>query len=461
MPSPRFLILSALVLTSARAAFGVILLQSGDPQRNTTTPGDNSGWQYEGQFGSFLGTPVAPRYFVTAQHIGGEVGDSFIFHGVTYTTTAVFSDSGSDLRLWQVGRDIPDYAPLYQGNSETGLELRVFGRGAQRGDALSLDGTLKGWNWGSSGYVERWGRNVVAATITDNSTGWPYLQAAFDSPGVPDEAHLSVGDSSGGVFVMEDGLWKLAGINYAVDDVATQADGSDAFAAAIFDARGYYIQDNTGAWVPVPDQGINVPTSFYSTRTSARMDWIKSVIGQNAATQPAPETYGTWLTLYFSPDQIADASTTGPAADPDGDGVPNLLEYAFNLDPTFPEPVPMVASTGVRGLPLIQPKAVSASDTRLTVEYVRRTSGSGPGITYQVQWTSSLAPGAVDWETGGTESVTTINARWERVKVIDTVSLGSGAPTRFARVAVTQINATQPLMAPVTGRAPAKVAPRG
>ena len=454
----RLPVLCALLLATAQASFGVITLQSGDPQHNTTTPGDNSGWQYEGQFIGFLGTPVAPRYFMTAQHIGGEVGATFIFHGVTYTTTAIFSDPGSDLRLWQVSQDFPDYAPLYQGSAETGLELRVFGCGTQRGNPLAPNGLLQGWSWGPSDDIERWGRNVVAATVKDGN-GWPYLQATFDSPGLPDEAHLSAGDSSGGVFVMEDGLWKLAAINYGVDEVATRADGSDAFPAAIFDARGYYIQDNTGAWIPAPDDGVNVPTSFYSTRVSAEMDWIKSVIGSDTATQLAPETYASWLTLYYSPGQIADATTTGPTADPDGDGVPNLLEYAFNLDPTFPEPVTMVAGTGLRGLPLVQPAAVSASDTRLTVEYVRRTAASNPGITYAVQWTSSLAPGAVDWETGGTESVTPINARWERVKVTDTVSLGGTTPARFARVAVTQAPAAQVLASKPSEHAPAKVAP--
>lgn len=52
----------------------------------------NSGWQYEGQFGSFLGTVIASNYFITAKHIGGSVGDTFVFSGVNYTTTAVFPD---------------------------------------------------------------------------------------------------------------------------------------------------------------------------------------------------------------------------------------------------------------------------------------------------------------------------------------------------------------------------------
>ncbi len=435
--------LAALLLAMTPAAFGIILLDSDDPQQNTSTPGDNSGWQYEGQFGDFLGTPIAPLYFVTAHHIGGYVGEPFIFHGATYLTTAGYSDPSSDLQIWQVDHAFPDYAPLYQSGTETGLELRVFGRGTQRGTANVLDDRLRGWMWGAGDHVQRWGRNVVTATLV--SDGAPFLQADFDSPGLPDEAHLSAGDSAGGVFVMEDGLWKLAAINYGVDDLFTAADGSGGFAAAIFDARGYFAQDDDGNFYQIPDQGVNVPTAFYSTRIAARLAWIQSVIGQDSSTLP-PENYQSWLSLYFTPDQAADPSTTDPTADPDGDGIPNLLEFAFNLDPTYAEPAQMVADTGLRGLPLIRIEAVSDTESRLTVEFVRRTAASRPGIVYAVQWTSSLAPESVDWQAGGTESVTPINARWERVKVTDTVAVSSGAPARFARVAVTlasQIGSSQ------------------
>ena len=123
----KYPVIFTLVLALAQVARAVIFLQTDDPQHNTSTPGDNSGWQYEGQFGTFLGTPIAPRYFITAQHIGGSVGDQFSFHGVTYTLTASFADPGSDLHIWQVDQDFADYAPLYQGSAEAGQTLRVTG----------------------------------------------------------------------------------------------------------------------------------------------------------------------------------------------------------------------------------------------------------------------------------------------------------------------------------------------
>ncbi len=421
--------------TAVRASFGVILGDSGDPAKNTSTPGDNSGWQYEGDFGGFLGTPIAPQYFLTAKHVSPGVGAEFHFHGEKFTTTEAHLDSASDLAIIKVDHAFPSYAPLYFSGSETGMELRVFGKGAQRGSELILNGILKGWNWGGGNVLQRWGRNTVSGfanyqTLGDNLL----LQAEFDSPGLPSEAHLSAGDSGGGVFVFEDGLWKLAAINYAVDDLYAAPDAGTRFIAAAFDARGYYTPDGLGGFVQI-DWNENVPTSFYSTRITPRLAWIIGVTGINPAILP-PESFAeNWLPSYFTPEQLtAIPSVAGPADDMDADSIPTLLEFAFNLDPTFADHEFMTAATGVRGLPFIQLEAVAPGDERLTVEFVRRKAGSGSGVSYSVQFTSDLA--AATWDTNGTESATPINGRWERVKVTDSVS--SAVATRFARVAITQ-----------------------
>ena len=418
----RLLGLAALVGAAVRMASGIILLETGDSARNTSTPGDNSGWQYEGLFGDFLGTPVAPLYFLTAGHIGDQ--GSFVFHGETFTTVAHFNDPASDLILWKVDHAFTDYAPMFTADhgNEVGRTLRVFGRGTQRGSEIDLNGTARGWQWGPTDNVERWGGNVVADLPTDGTAPYaPYVHATFDDPGVAHEAHLSVGDSGGGLFVLEDGLWKLAAINYAVDDLFTTANASSAFDAAVFDAKGYYQKNGDQSFSLITtDQ----PTGFYSTRVAARLAWVQSVTGQDPAVLAA-ETFVGWEHLYFTPAQLADATVSGPNADPDGDGVPNLLEFAFNLDPTFAEPATMVAGTGLRGLPLAGRTTVAAGDTRLTVEFVRRTTASGSGLTYNVQFATDLTTG--DWQTGGTASVTAYGRR--AAKRI--------ASRRFARVMVT------------------------
>src|SRR5580658_112835 len=82
-----------LVLVVAPSVRAVILEGSGDPGYNTNAPTGsltNSGWQYEGQWntgdGPFLMTPIAPTFFLAAQHVGGSSGQPFYFNGRTYTT---------------------------------------------------------------------------------------------------------------------------------------------------------------------------------------------------------------------------------------------------------------------------------------------------------------------------------------------------------------------------------------
>src|SRR5438445_3426500 len=146
----------------------VILYGTGDPSANTSAPTGapaGSGWQYQGQFGAFLGTVIGSNYFITAKHIGGSVGQTFTFGGVSYTTTAVFPDSSSDLQIWQVSGTFPSRAQIYSGEAgtEPNANLVVFGRGTQRGDAVFVgsDSHPGGWLWGTSDGVERWGTNVA------------------------------------------------------------------------------------------------------------------------------------------------------------------------------------------------------------------------------------------------------------------------------------------------------------
>jgi hypothetical protein len=125
-------------------------------------------------------------------------------------------------------------------------------------------------------------------------------------------------------------------------------------------------------------------------------------------------------------------SFTGEA-DPDGDSLPILLEYAFNLPPLTPGIPVLTPGSGTSGLPHISAVEVSGQ-RRLRIEYLRRKVGLG---TYTPQVSETLFEGGPGgWAApAGTPVVTPIDEVWERVVVEDTA--GIGLFNRFGRVKVT------------------------
>lgn len=405
----------------------VIFLGPQDITKNTTTPGDNSGWQYEGKFNTFLGVPIAPYFFITAKHIGGSVGNVLDFHGDLYTTIAAHPSPNTDLQIWEVdhAKPFPTYAPLATAAGDIGTTATIMGRGTQRGAEVIVDDVLRGWKWGSSDDVQRWGRNEVEGVLNGSPSEGQLLYCNMNSPGLPDECHLSTGDSGGGMFVLENGLWRLAGINYSVEGPYRTTATGLSFNAALFDQRGLYM-DN-GGWTLVAGSE-NVPSGFVCSRISASQSWITSVTGVGA--ELPSESFSAWQKLYFPPTEIGNPSATGPVGDFDGDGINNLLEFSLNLDPTFNERAVMLAASGLRGLPVMGVQTISGED-HLTIEFVRRTAGSGSGLSYNPQFTSDFN----DWQSVGTQTVTAINPRWERVKIVDSISTNDTSK-RFVRMKV-------------------------
>lgn len=402
-----------------------MLYENGDPAHNSSTPGDNSGWQFEGKFNSFLGVPIAPHFFITAAHIGGTVGNPLNLHGDLYTTIGFQNIPNTDLRVWEIqhSKPFPTYAPISNGLGEEGALVTVFGRGTQRGaQVLTASGQLRGWAWGPGDGVKRWGRNVISNSSISPSTR--YLRCHFDELGVPDECHLSVGDSGGGLFLLQNGLWRLAGIHYAVDGPFRVIPTGPSFNGAIFNRDGLEAF-NGSIWTTVPENALDVKSSFYSSRVASSQPWLSLNVGPEVNSL-APESFPAWQKLYFSPTQIADTSISGPTEDPDGDGVGNLVEYALNLDPTFNEEAVMTAGTGLRGLPL-----AGIENDQLTMEFVRRTAASGASLTYLPEFSDDL----VTWTAAGTEISTNLNSRWQRVKITDSAAT-SGDVARFVRLRI-------------------------
>ena len=366
----------------------VILYRTADPAANTTAPaGDlaGSGWQFEGIFGGFLGTPIAPHFFLSAKHIG-QAGSVFTFEAIDYTLVKQFADPNSDLDLWQVAEIFPVFAPLYTKSDEVGKLALVIGRGTQRGSEVFVNGTLGGWNWGAGDGVQRWGDNLISDIVTlspDND----FIYGTFDATGFPDEATLSSGDSGGAAFIQDGDVWKLAGIHYAVDGpFYLDASGNGAFNAALFDARGLYASDggNPPTYTLITGDA-PVPAGFYPTRVSSKLGWIYSV--------------------------------TDPSGDLESDGIPNLLEYALHANPLTPD---------ATRLPVI---AIEGSD--LTLTYSKVTTATD--IQYSVEQSTDL----VNWTPANpTDEIVATQGNVETIKARVAID---GAPQLFLRLRITRL----------------------
>lgn len=273
--------LLCLALSLVTPLRGVIFYSTSDPNYNTTPPAGilaNSGWQWTGNWGSFQGTAISAHHFITARHVGGAVGEPFVLNGVTYTTTAFFDDTTSDLRIWQVSGTFDTWAPLYRANNEVGRGLVVFGRGLTRGAEVrdTVTNSLRGWQWGAGDGRMRWGQNAFVAVVNGGSYWGPLLYAVFNAAGGGNVAHLAQGDSSGPVFINDGTGWKLAGVAASVDSAFNTTDSGAGFSAAIFDRRGLYY-GNSSSWKLVSGT-LPVPSGFYATRVSVRATWIDSVV---------------------------------------------------------------------------------------------------------------------------------------------------------------------------------------
>lgn len=294
-----------LLLLLASEASAVILYSSAT--RNTSAPSAQDGlaaWNLEATWGSYLATPIDSTHFIAASHVG-DASSSITFQGVTYQVNLASrtTDTGSDLSIYTLASgSFPTYAPLYNASvdgSEAGKAITIIGRGTQRGSAVYVNSTLKGWQWGTADYVESWGKNTVDGFINFAAGTNSMLYFDFNSNGIANEGSLSVGDSSGGIFINVDGIWKLAGINYGVDSPFSLTGTDSGFNADIFDARGLYYKNDQGVWTLVPQNyPYAVPGASYASRISARLDWISTYA--TGAVVPEPATLVLLITAVVA-----------------------------------------------------------------------------------------------------------------------------------------------------------------
>ena len=174
---------------------------------------------------------------------------------------------------------------------------------------------------------------------------------------------------------------------------------------------------------------------IYETGGSSNSEAHPAIAGLSA--QLAPYIGGNYKIGAGSGDSLAtvlaSAGLTGNNAlynaDPDGDGIDNLTEYALNMSLTQSDRNSLDVVSSSSGLPI--PAIVEENNTSvLAIEYMRRKGADE--ITYQPEFGSDL-PNSEWSSTTGSETVTNVDADWERVRVED-ASSGATNTSRFGRL---------------------------
>lgn len=91
---------------------------------------------------------------------------------------------------------------------------------------------------------------------------------------------------------------------------------------------GYFLGDYIGI-VPALGLGENAPAvaCWIDTRSGSSDPYSARIQRARGA------TFETWRKLRWGTNHLANAAISGPAADPDSDGIPNFSEYALGLEP--------------------------------------------------------------------------------------------------------------------------------
>jgi hypothetical protein len=266
------------------------IITFGSPGNNFTAPPGSIGSDVGKLFTGGGGTAISSRAMLTATHVSGNTSGAFTYNNATYNM--VLAATLDDLGIWQTApgetKTFSNFAPLYTGSTETNMSVVDVGYGVQRSSPIT-----GGWIWGAGNGQLSWGTNTISAIDNDTqlgesgSFGGDYLQYDFNNnPADPNEGILANGDSGGGLFVLNNGVYQLAGVNSQVSTVLDSSGNS--VQGALYDQNGYFTRNFPGG--PLIPITTDTPDSSFATRISSKLNLVGVVDGtitpSNAASFP-------------------------------------------------------------------------------------------------------------------------------------------------------------------------------
>lgn len=139
----------------------------------------------------------------------------------------------------------------------------------------------------------------------------------------------------------------------------------------------------------------------------------------NVIVLAAPQGFSAWQQGKFTSDELADPAISGPAADPDQDGITNLLEYALALEP----------KTASRlGLPVMGEESING-ETHATFTFTK------PRVIDDISYTVQVSTDLEIWNSGPGHAIRTDDGSTDQATFRLTRAVSEG-PGQFVRLLV-------------------------
>ncbi len=449
--------LPACLVSPARA----LILYGRDNTANLTPPPTSSPayqvpWEHFGRMTDATGTAFAGssvylgnNFYLTAHHVG--LSSHVLAGGVVYPVDAAWGVrklGAADAHVFRVLSAPNLSAPaLHTGTTEAGRLVAITGCGLGRDPAVPVLSASVPWGTAETQAL-RWGTNrIVGAAMLSTLEGESYSGLYFflgNAEG-DDEASLAGGDSGSPAWIKVGSTWRLAGLctgvtnpGTAVFQAETAADAQNHYNAMV--RLGAY-QTELAAATAVRQLTLSAAQpSGGSVSPAGVSTWPLGYAAPVAATAASGWRFTGWggsgpadavaaaTTVSLDQNRSVSATFENLAEDADGDGISNLLAYAFCLE-SLPR--------GVSGLPGVSFQDRPDSGPSLILSYRARTDDAA--LSYTVE----ISPDQAVWSPAGTGvetvSVVAVSAGIEERTVGTTSAAGSGARL-FLRVRVAYAN---------------------
>ncbi len=260
------------------------------------------------------------------------------------------------------------------------------------------------------GNIDIYGLGVVSAT-TLSSELW----------------HAGPDDDSEGVQKLQDN-YLASGDNTTTGRITTSIDGNESLTQYLQSLYSSGAQPGDYAVIRLsydvddnPNRNGTNRYQFQSASGSRGEDDPILTVYVGGREAPAGATFADWQSVHFTESELVDPAVSGPEAAPAGDGVPNLMKYAMNLDAK----VPFIGSDLVSS---------AFEDGALTLTYLERKDVQD--IEYVVESSADL----LTWDSGpgSVEEIARVDDGDVEIVTVRAI-LTPGQPRAFLQLRIRQL----------------------